>query len=325
MSMSISVSVVIAAYNQKELLSSCVRALLEQDLRRQDAFEIIVADDGSADGTREYLEKSFSKNIKYLRQANNGPASARNLGIKNSSGSIVAFTDADCRPDKAWLSSALKHFEDETISGVEGRTVLMNPENNTPFSHFTENLTGGRYLTCNIFYRRSVLEKAGGFDERFKLAIREDTDLAFTVLEAGGKIVFSPQTIIRHPVSGPDYGRFFKKAKEAYYDALLYKKHPRLYRKKLKWYDGWAIPVFYYGYYVALAAAIVGFREIGSHYKFPLMLAGISHVLTLVHACRKKKTGLKHIIIMFFQFLIIPFIRLYWVKKGNLKFRTLVF
>ena len=324
--MPVTVSVVIPAYNQKELLSSCISALVKQDFGREN-FEIIIADDGSTDGTKEFIENTFpAGNVKIFRQQNLGPAAARNLGIRNSSGNIVAFTDSDCRPARDWLSSALRHFEDNSVAGVEGKTALINPEKSTPFSHFTENVTGGRYLTCNIFYRKAALEKAGGFDERFKLAVREDSDLAFSVLEAGGRIVFSPETVVSHPVSAPDYKRFFKKSKEAYYDALLYKKHPGLYRKALKWYDGWAIPVFHYGYYLSFIFALLAFfSKPAQNLIIPLAMLAVSHFTAIVHACRKKKVTLKYLIVMFFQLFIIPFVRLYWVIKGNLRFKTFVF
>ncbi len=323
--MPITVSVVVPTYNQKDFLAGCIRALKDQDFPGED-YEIIVVDDGSTDGTQQLSEELQSTgNLKYFRQENKGPGAARNLGISKSNGSIIAFTDTDCIPDKTWIRSALPYFNDSGVAGVEGKTIIKNPDENTPFSHQAQNSKGNNFMTCNIFYRRETLEETGGFDERFKLAIREDSDLAFAVIETDKKIVFAPDSVVAHPSINKNYLKHFRKAKEGFYDALLYKKHPKLYRRKLKWYDGWAFPVYYYGYYLSIPVIIISLiKNNMSLLLAAVILFSLSHVATIAFACRKKTVTLKHLVILFFQFLVIPFIRFYWVMKGNLKYKTFV-
>ncbi len=323
--MPIEVSIVVPTYNQKELLAGCLHALVNQEFPAG-SYEVIIIDDGSTDGTGELVRRMQSKvSLNYFRQENKGPGSARNLGISKANGSIIGFTDTDCVPGRNWIKSALPYFSNEQVAGVEGKTIIKNPGENTPFSHQAENIKGGNFMTCNIFYRKNTLGETGGFDERYKLAIREDSDLAFTVLERGGRIVFAPEAVVAHPAINTGYSKHLKKAGEGFYDALLYKKHPELYRKMLKWYDGRAFPVYYYGYYFSIPVFAVSLTK---HSVILLLMAvilfSLSHIATIAFACRKKTVTIKYLVILFFQFLIIPFIRFYWVMRGNIKFKTFV-
>ena len=91
------VSVVIPTYNRRRRVERAVASVLEQTFGD---FELLVVDDGSEDGTEGSLAGLDSR-LRYLRQANKGPASARNTGIRNSGAPVVAFLDADnrWRPD----------------------------------------------------------------------------------------------------------------------------------------------------------------------------------------------------------------------------------
>ncbi|PIZ44424.1 hypothetical protein COY31_02670, partial [Candidatus Wolfebacteria bacterium CG_4_10_14_0_2_um_filter_39_18] len=96
------VSIIIPAYNAASFIGDSVRSALTQTYPNK---EIVVVDDGSTDDTRAILEEYIkSGQIKYFYQENKGPAAARNLGIKNSSGEFIAFLDAD----DVWLPEKLK-------------------------------------------------------------------------------------------------------------------------------------------------------------------------------------------------------------------------
>ena len=96
----IQVSVIIPTYNRKALLSRALRSVLAQN---DAAFEIIIVDDGSTDGTREMIEKDFPS-VHYFYQANQGPAAARNRGIERARGEWIAFLDSD----DEWLPEKLR-------------------------------------------------------------------------------------------------------------------------------------------------------------------------------------------------------------------------
>ncbi len=95
------VSVVIPTYNRAQMVSEAVRSVLEQTFGD---LEVIVVDDGSTDGTREALKPHADK-IRYLRQENSGVSAARNRGIAEARGSLIAFLDSD----DLWLPAKLKN------------------------------------------------------------------------------------------------------------------------------------------------------------------------------------------------------------------------
>jgi glycosyltransferase involved in cell wall biosynthesis len=102
-------SIIIPTYNRKNLLEKCLNSLYEQDFNFKD-FEIIIVDDGSIDGTEKVIRKHKKKNvlnIKYLKQENKGPASARNKGIAKAQGEVLIFIDDDIMPFNDLIS---KHY-----------------------------------------------------------------------------------------------------------------------------------------------------------------------------------------------------------------------
>src|SRR3989344_5737696 len=103
-----SASVIIPAFNSAATIKACIDALRSQDFPA--GAEIIVADDGSADDTAAIAKKAGAK---VVSQGNAGPAKARNLGAKNANGEILLFTDADCVPQKNWLSEMMRPFADK--------------------------------------------------------------------------------------------------------------------------------------------------------------------------------------------------------------------
>jgi len=90
------VSVIVPAYNARKTISQCIEALLSQKYPREN-YEVIVIDDGSADGTADAV-KAYP--VKYMYQRNQGPATARNAGVREAQGEIILFTDSDCVPSE---------------------------------------------------------------------------------------------------------------------------------------------------------------------------------------------------------------------------------
>jgi GT2 family glycosyltransferase len=130
------------------------------------------------------------------------PAPKRNLGWRTARAPIVAFTDDDCEPQPNWLSAGLAGFADDVVI-VQGRTC-PHPDDDGNRGTFARTLDVGRlnetYPTANLFYRRDAVERVNGFDERFGAAAGEDTDLAWRVLELGGRTVFADHALVFHAV-----------------------------------------------------------------------------------------------------------------------------
>jgi len=96
-------SVIIPTYNRRELLRQALASVLAQTFTD---YEIIVVDDGSTDGTREWLA-TVSDQVRVLIQENRGPGAARNLGIQNAVGEYVTFLDSD----DIWFPWTLEIYE----------------------------------------------------------------------------------------------------------------------------------------------------------------------------------------------------------------------
>lgn len=234
------VSVVIPTYNRAPLLERLLRALAAQaDVA---AFEVIVADDGSTDATREVVGRStetYGQTLRWVEaEQNTGPAGARNRGWRAASAPLVAFIDDDVVPEPRWLASLVEGLAESDIAW--GR-LTMPPEQREligPFSHWGEGGDDGHYDTANIAYRREVLEALGGFDEgRFRYQGRhgtarcingEDTDLGVRARKAGYRGTYRADAVAVHDVaasSWPDHLRDMRRMEGL---VLLFSRHPEL-------------------------------------------------------------------------------------------------
>lgn len=194
-------SVVIPTYNRLHLLRQAVSSVLAQNHRD---FEVIVVDDGSNDGTMEYLE-SLSDPIKALRQTHRGPGAARNLGVKHATGKYVAFLDSD----DIWLPWTLESFHEIvrthrepsliSASTIEFQGKLPEIERGNlvveSFFDFFETATDAAYVGSGaMVIKRDVFDGVGGFDET--LCVGEDLDFYFRVGTAQNFVrVISPITL----------------------------------------------------------------------------------------------------------------------------------
>ena len=226
-------SVVIATRNRVRSLDKLFAAL-ERQAHEGVEFEVVLVDDGSTDGTTQTASRFAARKIcplRYIRlEASRGPAVARNHGWRAARASIIAFTDDDCLPESGWLAAGLAAFADG-IGVVQGRTQPQ-PGAEGYGEHFSRTMEAheedGHYPTCNIFYRREALERAGGFDESFRHACGEDTDLAWRVKALGYESRFSRGALVIHEVRPPSFRIFLRERRRFADQILLVKRHPHL-------------------------------------------------------------------------------------------------
>jgi GT2 family glycosyltransferase len=235
----IAVSVIVPTCTRPDLLERCLAALVAQRFAATD-YEIIIADDAASAETRLQVARwatryrEMGPSIHYVSvRVTHGPAAARNAGWRQARGATIAFTDDDCLPDPGWLAAGTRAI-DAGASGVSGRVIVPLPTAPTDYERNAANLETAEFVTANCFYRRDVLDAVGGFDERFAAAWREDSDLYFTLLERGEPLVAAADAIVVHPVRAARWGVSLSQQRKSQYNALLYKKHPALYRERIQ-------------------------------------------------------------------------------------------
>ncbi len=237
--MTLEVSVVVPTFKRPDLLDRCLAALVDQSID-PNSYEIIVGDDAASEETRGQVERwqrRFSETgpaIHYLPvRHSRGPAAARNAGWRHAQGYVIAFTDDDCIPDRGWLAGGLQAIR-EGATGVSGRIIVPLPEGPTDYERNAAGLATSEFVTANCFYRRSALEAVGGFDERFAMAWREDADLWLTFIARGEPLVAADDAVVVHPLRPAPWGVSLSQQRKSQYNALLYKKHPVLYRQRVQ-------------------------------------------------------------------------------------------
>lgn len=207
------VSVVVPTRNCRHTVSALLDSLRVLDYSN---YEVIVVD-SSDDGTDRIVSKY---DVKLIRTPINGPNAARNIGIHTSIGDIICFTDGDCEVPPDWITRIICEFEKDSRIGCVGGSVLPSLDSFlgrysvetlvSIFPRYTEvcvfakdqvhdqPFTQKRYpVSCNLAFRRHVLEKSAGFNEKF-WGGWEEFELLYRVLDQGYSIVASPRIVVYH-------------------------------------------------------------------------------------------------------------------------------
>lgn len=215
-------SVVVPTLDRPGQLETLLRRLEMQTFRD---FEVIVVDQGPPVQSNIGLGLDLALVGTTVR----GAVRSRNTGASCARGEVLAFVDDDCQPMPDWLAKARQRFDNPEVVGIEGR--VMGHPGVRPGVHWVQNqgVEGLGFLTANLFVRRETFVRVGGFDESFDDPhFREDTDLGWRC-RALGEIPFADDVLVYHPPSeAPLPAEWLERAFEK--DALLFKKHPQLYR-----------------------------------------------------------------------------------------------
>lgn len=249
------ISVVVPTFHRPDLLACCLEALLAQEFPPH-AYEILVCDDAASPVTElqvRALGNGSRPALRYLPvPAPHGPAAARNLGWLCARGEIVAFTDDDTMAARDWLGQGLRALRPE-VAAVVGRVEMPLPAMPTDYERDQHGLTTAEFVTANCFLRKQTLEAVGGFDTRYRLAWREDSDLHFALLAHGYAVARAPLARVQHPLRAAPFCGGLRMQRKVMYDVLLYRKYPHLYRARIRRQPPW----HYLGITLILAAAIV--------------------------------------------------------------------
>ena len=320
-------SVVVPTFKRPVLLDRCLAALMAQEFDST-AYEVIIVDDADCDNTKRQVEcwrervKPCGHTLRYIpvtgSQSSHGPAAARNIGWRAAHGEIIAFTDDDCIPTPGWLKTGVAAFSDDVVA-VSGRVIVPLSCTPTDYEYNAAMLEHSEFVTASSFYRRDALMQVNGFDERFTAAWREDTDLFFTLLKCDLKCIYVPEASVIHPVRPARWGISLSQQRKSEFNALLYKKHPVLYRQRVQ-----AAPPWHY-YYI-LGALLLTFLGVLRKSRL-LALCGFGLWLSMTgHFCAQRLRYTTHapghVAEMSVTSLLIPPLAVFWRLRGMIKFRV---
>ena len=247
-------SIIIAAYNRKDLLAVCMRCFDKQDYSFRD-FEVIVVDDGSTDGSVERVKAwPAHYDLRCIASGHQGPGPARNLGVASASGDIVIFIDSDAFVPPWFISEHMRSHRKAVVPVfVDGPAIYVSGRENMEHQPFTSwviraqaflDFFGVPFVTVNVSCPRKHFLQVGGFDERFGKAYGfQDIELGVRLDQAGVGCVRNRRAYVLHHTDGtPTLETEMKKRRErGATAAIFYEKYPLPQVKKfihwgrLKW------------------------------------------------------------------------------------------
>jgi GT2 family glycosyltransferase len=318
------VSVVVPTCGRLDLLDRCLDALTRQTLDPAH-YEVLVVDDEPNHNTLHLVAgwraRTVERGPRLVYVANSGPhgpAAARNRGWRLAQAEIIAFTDDDTVPAPAWLEQALAAFGDE-LDALCGRIEMPLPATPTDYQRDARLLETAEFVTANCFCRRRVLETVDGFDERFTAPWREDSDLHFRLLGINARVGHAPQALVVHPVRPAPWGVSLLQARKLVFDALLYKKHPQLYRQKIQGAPRW-------DYYAIVAALLVALAALAAGATTVAAVAGAAWLSLTTRLCARRLSGTaktaSHIAEMIVTSALIPPLAVFWRIAGAIRYRV---
>jgi glycosyltransferase involved in cell wall biosynthesis len=324
--MSIKVSVVIPTFKRPALLLKCLAQLARQDFPKE-RYEVIVVTDGIdletvTKVTEFYHPISFFNLSCYSLGKKQGPAAARNRGAQYANGELIAFTDDDCLPQPDWISEYWKAYDalQEKEAAFTGQTVVPHSTRPTDYERNIAQLETAEFITANCAITKTAFNRVGGFDEDFKMAWREDSDMNFKLLKASIQIHPVKNATVVHPVRKAVWGVSLKEQKKGLFNALLYKKHEQLYRQKIDSTALWNYYSMLLLFFMSLTGFINGFYLLAL---IPFIGWLILVIEFIVRRLRSTSKQMSHIVEMIITSLLIPFLSVFWSLYGSFKYKTL--
>ena len=233
----IEITVIISTFNRCQFLKEALESILSQEYD-DGYFEIIIVDNNSTDGTRELVSgysSAYPGIVKYVREERQGLSNARNRGVQEAEGAIVAFIDDDATADRGWLKGIMEVYENYPDAGVVGGRIepvwlskkpgwltqnlemsfgVLNYGNEIQELSFPKTPFGG-----NFSIKRVLFLALDGFCRNLgrsgdRLLSSEETLLCYLVEQDKKKLYYTPKAVVHHKILPERLNRryLFKKA-----------------------------------------------------------------------------------------------------------------
>lgn len=315
------ISIVIPTYKRPHLLKRCLNSLIKQTLNHS-LYEIIVIDDAKQHYLKKDIKSFCKKNGLYVRylstKGSRGPAAARNKGWKNAKGQIIAFIDDDVIAFPDWLKQGYDGIKNGA-KVIAGKTIVPVSSDPVDYEASIKNMEKSEFLTANLFILKRILKRIKGFDENFTTAFREDSDLQFTLLEKNIPIRCSSNLTVFHPVRKSNWAVSLKEQKKSMFNALLFKKHPLLFREKIQKYP----PLSYYAFFITtLLFPLLAINGNISILSAVYIIWAFSLNRFIFKRLKKSSHSLKNTSQVILTSLFIPYIAVFWRLYGAVKYKV---
>ena len=195
------ITVIVCSYNGTATIRECMEGVLNLDYPN---YDVVVINDGSKDNLAEIVSEYP---VKLVTTPNRGLSSARNTGMLNATGEIIAYIDDDAYPDEHWLRYLAYAYSTSDHACIGGPNIV--PGNDPFISTCVANAPGGPVHVletdeiaehvpgCNMSFRKDALMKIGGFDPVYRCA-GDDVDVCWRIQQSGRTIGFHPSAVVWH-------------------------------------------------------------------------------------------------------------------------------
>ncbi len=218
------ITVILCTHNRARSLAAALESVVAQTLSKLVGWEILVVDNNSSDETRQVIEdfqRRYPERIRYLFEPQQGISHARNSGVRDARGEILAFIDDDETAAPGWLQNLTANLYDCEWSGAGGRILPswncsrppwlsdQSPFTLAPLAVFDAGTAAGQLTKtpfgANMAFRKEVFDACGGFRTDLGrvgkgMLSGEDTEFGRRVLDAGRRLRYEPLAFTYHPV-----------------------------------------------------------------------------------------------------------------------------
>jgi GT2 family glycosyltransferase len=230
-------SVIVCTRNGRDRIGACLKAIRKMD---GGGFETIVVDDGSTDGSADFVEKNFPW-TRLVRLEPCGLSNARNIGAATAQGEVLAFTDDDCEPDREWIARLRRTFQEGIFAAAGGPNLPPKPRTweeavvgaapGAPSHVMLDDEEAEHLPGCNLAVTKAAFDAVGGFDPQFQTA-GDDVDFCWRLRDAGFRLGFVPGAFVWH-WRRPSISKFLgQQLGYGRAEHLLLAKHPARFSKR---------------------------------------------------------------------------------------------